>query len=226
MKTKPRRRLAGVAFAVIVIFVAALLVGWVHDWSTRRARQAGPRPVGTSGTTPTAGRAGGTGSETASPALPAPAPVPALISELRARDLQVPIEGADVERWKGSFAEIHGGHPHEAVDILAPRNTPIHAVADGRVAKLFLSRAGGLTVYEADASGHFIYYYAHLERYADSLHDGDPVTRGEVIGYVGTSGDAPPDTPHLHFAIMATTNPQRWWEGTAVDPYLVFTKER
>lgn len=165
------------------------------------------RPVGTSGRR-----------------QPAPAPADSVagdVAELRMRTLLVPIEGADAERWKGSFAETHSGHLHEAVDVLAPRNTPIRAVDDGRVAKLFESKAGGLTVYQVDPSQRFIYYYAHLERYAD-VHEDDAVRRGEVIGYVGTSGNAPPDTPHLHFAIFRVTDPHRWWEGTAIDPYLVF----
>ncbi len=150
-------------------------------------------------------------------------PLDADIQQLRARHLTVPIAGADVERWKGSFAEGRVGHRHEAVDIPAPRNTPIHAVEQGSIARLFVSRLGGLTVYQFDPARRFVYYYAHLDRYADNLHDGDPVARGQIIGFVGTTGDAPPDFPHLHFAIYRVENPQRWWEGTPMDPYLVFS---
>ncbi len=149
----------------------------------------------------------------------------AAIATLRRRDLLVPIEGADIERWKGEFDQQRESHRHEAVDIPAPRNTPVHAADAGVLAKLFVSKAGGLTVYERDPSGEFMYYYAHLERYAD-VREGQVVSRGDVIGYVGTSGNAPPDAPHLHFAIFVLGDPARWWEGTAIDPYLVYEGSR
>jgi murein DD-endopeptidase MepM/ murein hydrolase activator NlpD len=147
----------------------------------------------------------------------------AAIAALRARDLRLPIDGVEVERLKGMFGQPRGENPaHEAVDILAPRNTPIHAVEDGTIAKLFTSNAGGLTIYQYDPGQRFCYYYAHLERYADGLGDGRQVARGEVIGFVGTSGDAPADTPHLHFAILEVGAERHWWGGRAIDPYLVF----
>jgi murein DD-endopeptidase MepM/ murein hydrolase activator NlpD len=146
---------------------------------------------------------------------------------LRRRDLRAPVDGVNVESFKRSFLERrsgNGGHPHEAVDILAPRNAPVHAVEGGTIAKLFESKAGGHTIYQYDPSERFSYYYAHLERYADGLHEGQPVASGDVIGYVGTSGNAPPGTPHLHFAISELGPEKRWWQGTAIDPYLVFKK--
>jgi murein DD-endopeptidase MepM/ murein hydrolase activator NlpD len=118
-----------------------------------------------------------------------------------------------------SFADARGGRKHEALDILAPRNTPVKAVEDGRIARLFSSKAGGITIYQFDPSEQFCYYYAHLERYAEGLAEGDAVRKGQVIGYVGTSGNAPTDTPHLHFAIFQLTAAKRWWEGTPIDPY-------
>lgn len=136
--------------------------------------------------------------------------------------LRVPIDGMDVESMKGGFAEARNGHPHEAVDILAPRNTPIHAVNDGTIAKLFVSNAGGITIYQFDPLERFCYYYAHLERYAAGLVEGAAVAQGQTIGYVGTSGNAPPDTPHLHFAIFELGPDKHWWEGTAIDPYPLF----
>ena len=147
------------------------------------------------------------------------------MAELQRRDLRMPIDGADVARMRGSFEEHRsgsGGHGHEAADILAPRNTPIHAVEDGTIAKLFFSKAGGNTIYQFDPSRRFCYYYAHLERYAEAVREGQRVTRGDVIGYVGTSGNAPPGTPHLHFGVYELTADQRWWQGRAIDPYLVF----
>jgi peptidoglycan LD-endopeptidase LytH len=137
--------------------------------------------------------------------------------------LRMPIDGIDIESFKGGFDERRGSdRPHEAVDVLSPRNTPVHAVENGTIAKLFYSKAGGLTIYQFDPSGRFCYYYAHLERYADGLHDGQTIAQGDVIGYVGTSGNAPANTPHLHFAVFELKGDRKWWQGTAVDPYGVF----
>jgi peptidoglycan LD-endopeptidase LytH len=140
--------------------------------------------------------------------------------------LRVPIDGANVETWKGAFDERRGGgsRGHEAVDILSPRNTPVHAVTAGTIAKIFESKDGGHTVYQFDGDDRFCYYYAHLERYADTLHEGQRVNQGDIIGYVGTSGNAPANTPHLHFAVYQLDNQKRWWKGTPLDPYVVFTK--
>jgi peptidoglycan LD-endopeptidase LytH len=138
--------------------------------------------------------------------------------------LRVPIEGADVNSWKGAFYERRDGRTHEAVDILAPRNTPVQAVDDGTVAKLFVSKLGGNTIYQFDPNGRLCYYYAHLERYADGLREGQPISRGQVIGYVGTSGNAPPDAPHLHFAVIQLNADRHWWQGRALDPYEVFRR--
>jgi murein DD-endopeptidase MepM/ murein hydrolase activator NlpD len=161
-------------------------------------------------------------------AAAAPGEEPAdAVEALHRHTLRVPVDGVSVESFKSEFEERRsgkGGHPHEAVDILAPRNTPVHAVEDGAIAKLFESQAGGHTIYQSDPTGRFTYYYAHLERYADGLHDGQPVTAGDVIGYVGTSGNAPPGTPHLHFAISELGPDKHWWQGRAIDPYLVFKK--
>ena len=146
------------------------------------------------------------------------------IVELRRHGLRVPLDGANIEGMKGDFAERRSGsRPHEAVDLLAPRGTPVHAADDGTIAKLFFSKAGGTTIYQFDPSEHYCYYYAHLDRYAGGLHEGEKVSKGDVIGYVGMTGNAPANTPHLHFAIFKLTDEHRWWRGTAIDPYLVFS---
>ena len=124
---------------------------------------------------------------------------------ISAPPLRMPLDNVDVEAMKGGFKEKRGSRPHEAADLLAPRNTPVHAVEGGTIAKLFFSKAGGITIYQFDPAGDLIYYYAHLERYADGLHEGQTVSAGDVIGYVGTSGNAPPNTPHLHFAVFEPT---------------------
>jgi murein DD-endopeptidase MepM/ murein hydrolase activator NlpD len=98
----------------------------------------------------------------------------------------------------------------------------VRAVEDGHVAKLFASAAGGLTIYQFEPSGLFTYYYAHLDRYADELHEGQSVHKGEVIAYVGSSGNALPNAPHLHFAIFRQTPERQWWKGEPINPYPVF----
>jgi len=119
-----------------------------------------------------------------------------------------------------TFADARGaGRTHEALDIMAPAGTPVLAVADGHVEKLFDSKQGGLTIYQFEPGGKYAYYYAHLERYAPGLAERQQVRRGEVIGYVGSTGNADPAAPHLHFAIFALGPDRRWWEGTAIDPY-------
>ncbi len=159
------------------------------------------------------------------------APVPVIditqaLPALRSRELTVPVRGIEADDLVGSFDdERSGGRRHEALDILAPRNTPVVAVEDGTIARLFESKAGGLTIYQFDPSNTFTYYYAHLEKYAAGLTAGDRVRRGQVIGYVGTTGNAPPDTPHLHFAIFRLTDAKRWWEGAPVDPFRVWRGE-
>src|SRR5688572_1451622 len=159
-----------------------------------------------------------------SPAVLAPAPVAAgaEVEELRHRALTLPVQGIKRDELRDTFNEMRGSsRRHEALDVLAPRNTPILAVEDGRIARLFLSDAGGITIYQFDPSETYCYYYAHLERYADGLKEGAPIKRGQVIGYVGTTGNAPRDTPHLHFAIFKMTDEKKWWQGTAIDPYSV-----
>jgi peptidoglycan LD-endopeptidase LytH len=143
------------------------------------------------------------------------------IETLRARDLKMPVDGVDDDDLRDAFLDARGGRSHEALDIMAARGTPVRAVDDGRIEKLFTSKAGGLTIYQFEPSGMFCYYYAHLDRYADGLREGQVVERGEVIGYVGTSGNAPPNAPHLHFAITRLGPDRRWYAGTPINPYPV-----
>jgi peptidoglycan LD-endopeptidase LytH len=139
--------------------------------------------------------------------------------DLARRTLAMPVKGVKASELRDNFEEGRGKRKHEAIDILAPRGTPVVAVEDGRVAKLFTSAAGGLTVYQYDPGEKFIYYYAHLDRYAEGLKEGMKVKRGDLVGYVGTSGNAPKGTPHLHFAIFEAGTEKKWWKGTAVNPY-------
>ena len=150
------------------------------------------------------------------PALNVPA-------ELAADSIVIPVVGVRREELRDAFHEARGGREHRAIDIAAERGTPVVAAIDGTVAKLFLSKPGGITVYEYDPSKTFIYYYAHLDGYASGLTEGQQLRRGDVIGFVGTSGNAPPNAPHLHFSIEKLTEPGRWWKSDPIDPWPLLT---
>ncbi len=137
--------------------------------------------------------------------------------DLIARRLTIPVLGIRAEDLRPQFFEPRVQHGHEAIDIMAPRGQPVVAAEDGTIAKLFLSLPGGLTVYQFDPTDTYAYYYAHLDHYADGLAEGQNVTRGEIIGYVGSTGNAV--QPHLHFAIFLLGPERRWWKGQALDPY-------
>ena len=135
--------------------------------------------------------------------------------------LIVPVQGITVDHLKSGFDESRGGgfRVHHALDILAPRGTPVLAAVAGTIRKLFVSAAGGITIYEFDQAQEKCYYYAHLDRYSNFLHEGQVVAQGDVIGYVGTTGNAPANTPHLHFAIAVLPPTKEWWKGEPIDPY-------
>jgi murein DD-endopeptidase MepM/ murein hydrolase activator NlpD len=138
------------------------------------------------------------------------------------RRLAIPVEGVRVADLRNTFGEGRSGRRHEAIDIVAPRGTRVLAVDDGRLAKLFTSVPGGLTVYQFDPDKRFAYHYAHLDRYADGLREGMALRRGDLIGYVGTTGNAAADAPHLHFAVFRLGPEKQWWKGEAVDPFDAF----
>lgn len=138
---------------------------------------------------------------------------------LAERPLLVPVVGVEAGALADHYEQSRGARTHEAIDIMAATGTPVVAVDDGRIAKLFTSRQGGYTVYHFDPSGRLAYYYAHLDRYAPGVKEGMEVRRGDLLGYVGSSGNANPAAPHLHFAVFRLGDPPRWWEGEAVNPY-------
>ena len=134
--------------------------------------------------------------------------------------LLVPVQGIAYSKLTDTFDQPRGQERHhEALDIIAPKGTPVRAVADGKVAKLFDSKAGGTTLYQFDPTEKYAYYYAHLERYADGVKEGSVLKRGDVLGYVGVTGNSDPNAPHLHFAVVALTPEKQWWKGTPVNPY-------
>ncbi len=143
-------------------------------------------------------------------------------ADLTRRGLLLPVQGIPPQALQDTFDDARSaGRIHDAIDILAPQNTPVLAVDAGRVAKLFTSDLGGLTVYQFDPTETYTYYYAHLDHYAPGLKEGNLLTRGQVIGYVGSTGNASPDAPHLHFAITRMGPDKKWWQGEAINPYPV-----
>ncbi|HXF78264.1 MAG TPA: M23 family metallopeptidase [Usitatibacter sp.] len=142
------------------------------------------------------------------------------MQSLMRRRLLIPVQGVDRAQLRDNFDEKRGGiRRHEALDIMAPRGTPVLAAGDGVIAKLSRHPLGGITIYEDDPERNYSYYYAHLDRYAPGLHVGQAVRRGEVVGYVGSTGNAPAWAPHLHFTILDLSGPARWWGRRAINPY-------
>ena len=138
--------------------------------------------------------------------------------------LMIPVEGIQPGELTDTFTQARAGgaRVHDAIDIMAPAGKKVFAVADGKIEKLFLSKPGGLTIYQFDTDGKYAYYYAHLQSYAPGLVEGQVVKRGDVIGFVGSTGNADPKAPHLHFAVMQLGPDKRGWDGIAINPYPVF----
>jgi peptidoglycan LD-endopeptidase LytH len=141
-------------------------------------------------------------------------------NELRARNLQVPVRGITRESLTDTFTAPRGlSRVHHAIDIMAPRGTPVVAVDGGTLVRLDSSGAGGIALYQYDAAVRYCYYYAHLDGYAPGVAAGLPVARGQVLGYVGSTGNATPSAPHLHFAITEIDATAQSCHGRAVNPY-------
>ncbi len=147
------------------------------------------------------------------------APMPPSAEDIDDRDLEIPVRGVEANELYDSFDDARGRRVHQAIDIMADRGTPVVAVEEGTIEKLFESKAGGLTIYQFDPSGTFSYYYAHLDVYAPNLREGATVKKGDAIGYVGSTGNASKNAPHLHFAIFRLTNERQWWKGEPLNPY-------
>jgi peptidoglycan LD-endopeptidase LytH len=165
-------------------------------------------------------------------ATPAPAP-PRLASTPEGTSvnlpgsLLIPVAGVRAEDLSDTFSEARSeGRVHNSIDIVAPKGTPVLAAADGRIVKLFQSDKGGTTIYQRGPDGKTIYYYAHLAGYADGLAENKEVRRGEVIGYVGDTGNATPGNYHLHFSVWITEDPKRYWEGINLNPYPLLTGKK
>lgn len=154
------------------------------------------------------------------PAVRATGVGPATTPAVSGSALLIPVQGITAAQLQDTFTDARsGGRVHDAIDIMAPAGTPVMAVADGTVEKLFDSKLGGITLYQFNPERTLAYYYAHLQGYAPGIAEKQILKRGQVIGYVGTTGNANPDGPHLHFAIFELGPEQQWWKGTAINPY-------
>ena len=204
MRYRPLILLTSVALITLVLFYI--------DWRTTTSRR-----VQAAASTPPLAQEPQPVQATNSPGISQ-----ADLDELTRRRLVAPLPDLKASDILDTFSATRsGGRRHEAADILAPRGTPIHAIGPGDIRKLFTSQQGGLTIYQFDPEEVWCYYYAHLDRYADDLHEGLRVKAGDIIGYVGTSGNAPPGTPHLHLAIVKIGPDKHWWGGVPVNPYPV-----
>jgi murein DD-endopeptidase MepM/ murein hydrolase activator NlpD len=229
-KKSSRVSLAGLAgFALGAATV--LLIVHLYGGASRRVP-----PASTNSPAPAAGTAVQPSAPVPAPASPgrlpgvAAAPPPLLArppADLLQRGLLVPVQGVPRTGLLDTFDDARGqGRVHNAIDIMAPRNTPVLAAEGGRIVKLFTSKLGGLTVYQFDPTETYCYYYAHLDHYDPSLREGGPVAKGQVLAYVGSTGDASPDAPHLHFEITRLHPDKHWWQGDSINPYPVLREGR
>lgn len=203
MPDRPARRWG--AWAGAAAFAAGVL--WVLNSPTPAPAPAVAAPAPRPSALPTS--------------MPAPTPAPPTAPAAKLPALQLPVQGVLARDLRDTFADGRDNNQrgHEAIDIHAPRGTPVLAVDDGPIAKLFSSKPGGITIYQFDATGQLAYYYAHLDAYAAGLKEGQYIRRGSVIGYVGASGNANPDAPHLHFAIFQLGPEKQWWKGEPINPF-------
>jgi len=233
MALGPRTRVLLIAAALFGAVAALVWYLSYHYWSqpvtplrppaqdaerlpTPAASQPTPTPTPTPSPTATP-----EASPTPGPPGQAQAPPGDPAAALASMRLLVPVEGIRPDQLQDTFKDSRSeGRVHDAIDIIAPRGTPVLAATDGRVVKLFNSVKGGITFYQlAAADEHYVLYYAHLERYADGLAEGHVARRGETVGYVGDTGNATPGNTHLHFQIYRVEDPKRFWTGENLNPY-------
>ena len=237
-----RDRLLVIVIAVLVFGGLAVFL-WLRGRHTRTITSLAPQesagPVSTPSSSPTAVSESPATPEAsaatpaASPSLEIPSgtpppqadqaaaqPSPLAGSYVGKLKLIVPVVGLRPDQLLDTFADARSeGRVHDAIDIPAPAGTPVVAVADGEMIKLFQSERGGTTIYQLSTDRKLVFYYAHLQRYADGIAPGKFVKQGEVIAYVGDTGNAGTGNFHLHFSISVVADPKRYWEGTNINPY-------
>lgn len=139
------------------------------------------------------------------------------------RGMAIPVAGKTLQQLQDTFDEGRSsGRIHRALDILAPRGTPVIAADSGRILRVSVNALGGNTIYATDPMGRIVYYYAHLDAYQPGLVQGMTIARGDTLGFVGTTGNAPKDTPHLHFQVMRMPPDGKYWDGEPINPYPLF----
>ena len=206
---------------LLLVFLAGALVG-ANAVYYLMARQPPPAPPATTEAPPAATDANPPAMPEA-PASARPRSGPIASVAPGPSGLIVPVQGIGAAQLQDTYTQSRSeGRTHEAIDIMAPTGTPVLAVADGKVDKLFDSKQGGLTLYQFDPGGQYAYYYAHLDRYAAGVVEGKLLRQGEVIGYVGSTGNADPAAPHLHFAVFVLGPERAWHKGTPINPYPLF----
>ena len=229
MKWAQRQRAKTLLLALVFLATLGIFLGWLSRRQNQRyvvtlspAQGSEPSPLMTSPVTASPSP------EISPAAAPSPDNTPAPstpVPTVQSSGLIIPVAGVTSGQLLDTFSAARGdGRVHDAIDIAAPQGTPVLAVANGRVLKLFQSKAGGTTVYQLSGDEKFIYYYAHLDRYAEGLHEGRIVKQGETIAYVGDTGNAGTGNYHLHFSIAMTSDPKRWWEGVYINPYPLLRK--
>ena len=143
-----------------------------------------------------------------------------VVDYLLARGIEIPVAGATAGTLHDTFDEGRdGGRVHRALDIMAPRGTPVISADSGRILRIGASGLGGNVIYATDLLGRVVYYYAHLDAYQPGLTQGAIIARGDTLGFVGTTGNAPKDAPHLHFQVMRMPSDGKYWDGEPINPY-------
>jgi murein DD-endopeptidase MepM/ murein hydrolase activator NlpD len=209
-----RRRIIALITSALVVGVVIALVAWLSAVSNRRRA----RTIRLQDQTTDIAAATPLAATSASPIDSPPAPTPA-------GKLLIPVIGVKPEQLRDTFAEARSeGRVHDAIDIPAAKGTPVIAAADGKIVKLAPNERGGTTIYQISSDGKFVYYYAHLDRYAEGLAEGHFATQGETIAYVGDTGNAGAGNYHLHFSVAWIANPKNFWHGINVNPYPLLTK--
>ena len=229
--------LAVAALLFVIVGAAVLLDPPVRSRpEPTPAQPSAPKPIVDPPATPTAHWEAEKPKDN-SPSVSPPNPGPPLesgssvtdedLDYLASRNLLVPLVGKSASDLHDNFYQGRSeGRQHNALDIMAPQATPVLATADGAVRKLFTSDKGGITLYEIDTSGRYVYYYAHLMSYADGIVEGKQLRRGDVIAYVGDTGNAGVGNYHLHFAISKLSSPRQWSGGDPIDPYPLLVRSR
>jgi len=209
-----RRARTGIGFLVVLVAVF-LLVALFSRGLRNGSRNEPPRSSSNRPTpNPSPRPQDNSASVVSTPASPSPVP------EVAPGGLIIPVAGVRPNQLLDTFSDARSeGRVHDAIDIAAPRGTPVLAAADGTILKLFYSERGGITIYQLSQDNKFIYYYAHLDRYAEGLTEGHFAKQGEIIAYVGDTGNAGAGNYHLHFSIALTSDPRRYWEGVNINPY-------